>query len=313
MSALLRRITSKYEVDFYCINCFHSYSTKEKLKRHKEVCENYDYCFVEMPKEDNKVLKYNHGEKPMKVPFIIYAVVESLIEKMSNSHNNPEKSSSTKINKHTAPDYSLFTHCSFDTTKNKLDYNRGKNCTKNFCLDLKERAKKKNLIMKKKEMILFSIEENESYLKQEVCYICKKEFIIDDDNGIAFNKKYHKVRDHCHYTGIYRGAPHSTGNLRYKTPKEISVDFIMVLHIIIIFIIKELTKEFEGKFECLGENTEKYITFSVPIKKNDNGKSITYKIKFIDSSRFIQVHYQILLTIYLKDFIMIFAYILNLV
>ena len=53
------------------------------------------------------------------------------------------------------------------------------------------------------------------------------------------------------------------------------------------FIIKELEEEFEGQFECLGGNTEKYITFSVPIKKElDNGKSITYKINFIDSFRF---------------------------
>ena len=53
------------------------------------------------------------------------------------------------------------------------------------------------------------------------------------------------------------------------------------------FIIKQLAKEFDGQFECLGENTEKYITFSVPIKKElDNGKTITYKLKFIDSFRF---------------------------
>ena len=52
-------------------------------------------------------------------------------------------------------------------------------------------------------------------------------------------------------------------------------------------LLKELAKEFDGKFECLGENTEKYITFFVTIKKQlDNGKTITYKLKFIDSSRF---------------------------
>ena len=52
-------------------------------------------------------------------------------------------------------------------------------------------------------------------------------------------------------------------------------------------MIKELAEEFEGQFECFGENKEKYITFSVPIKKNlNNGKSVTYKIKFIDSFRF---------------------------
>ena len=53
------------------------------------------------------------------------------------------------------------------------------------------------------------------------------------------------------------------------------------------FIIKQLLKEFKGQFKCLGENTEKYITFSVPTKKElDNGKIVTYKLKFIDSYRF---------------------------
>ena len=95
-----------------------------------------------MAKEDNKILKYNHGEKSMKAPLIIYAELESLLEKMNTCHNNPEKSSTTKINKHMPSGYSLFTHCSFDATKNKLDYYRGKNFMKNFCLDLIEHATK---------------------------------------------------------------------------------------------------------------------------------------------------------------------------
>ena len=94
------------------------------------------------------------------------------------------------------------------------------------------------------------------YEKQKVCYICKKEF-SSDDNG----KKYRKVRDHCHYTGKFRGVAHNICNLRYKTPKEIPIVFhngsIYDYH----FIIKQLAKELEGKFECLGENTEKFVMF----------------------------------------------------
>ena len=78
----------------------------------------------------------------MKVPFIIYADLESLLEEMNTCNNNPKKSSTTKITQHTPSGYSLFTHCSFDTIKNKLDYYRGKNCMKIFCLDLKEHATK---------------------------------------------------------------------------------------------------------------------------------------------------------------------------
>ena len=91
LSALLRGITSKHDGDFYCSNCFDSYSTKEKLKKHKNICEHHDYCYVEMHEKDNKILKYNHGEKSMKVPLIIYADLESLLEKMNTCHNNPEK------------------------------------------------------------------------------------------------------------------------------------------------------------------------------------------------------------------------------
>ena len=63
-----------------------------------------------MPGKDNKILEYKQGEKSMKVPFIIYADLESLLEKMNSCHNNPEKSSATKINKHTPSGYSLFIH-----------------------------------------------------------------------------------------------------------------------------------------------------------------------------------------------------------
>ena len=102
LSALLRGITSKREEDFYCLNCFHSYSTKDKLKKHKDVCENHDYCYIEMPKKNNKILKYNHGEKSVKIPLLINADIECLLERIDTFHNNPKKSSTTKIATHLA-------------------------------------------------------------------------------------------------------------------------------------------------------------------------------------------------------------------
>ena len=87
---------------------------------------------IAMPKEYNKVLKYNHGEKSMKVSFIIYADLECLLEKMSTCHNNSQKSSTTKKNKHKASGYSSLTKCTFDATRNKLNYYRDKDCMKDF-------------------------------------------------------------------------------------------------------------------------------------------------------------------------------------
>ena len=170
LSALFRGIAGNNNGDFHCLNCFQSYTTENKLKKHKKVCENHGYCYVEMPEEANKILKYNQGKKSMKVPFIIYADLESLLEKMNTCHNNPEKS--TKVNKHTPSDYSLFTHCSFDTTKNKLDYYRCKNCMKNFCLDLREHATKITN-HEKKEMTPLTKKEEKKHNKQKASHICK--------------------------------------------------------------------------------------------------------------------------------------------
>ena len=199
---------------------------------------------------------------------------------MSTCQNNPNESSTTEINKHIPSGYSIFTHCSFNRAKNKLNYYRGKDCIKKFCKDLREHASK-IINFEKKKMIPLTTEEKIYHDDQEICYICKKEF----DNSY---KKHYKVRDHCHYTGKYRGAAHNICNLKYKISKEIPIVFHNGSTYNYHFIIKELVKEFNGNFECLGENTEKYITFSVPIKKKIENKDIeiTYKIKFIDSYRF---------------------------
>ena len=225
----------------------------------------------------------------MKVPFIIYADIESLLKNMNSFHNNLEKSSTTNVSKHTPSDYSLFSQSSFYATQNKFDCYRGKNYMKNFCLDLREHAAK-IIDYEKKEMIPLTKEEKNWQNDQKTCYMCKRIFKAGDAI-----KKYHEVKDHCHYPGKYRSATHNICNLRCKKPKEIPVVFHNGSTYDYHFIIKELAEEFEGEFECLGENTEKYISFSVPIKSeitkndkdgNDKTTKISYKIKFIGSYRF---------------------------
>ena len=70
-SGLLTGITSNHKEDFYCLNCFHSYRTKNKFEAHKKICKNHDYCRVEMPTKDNNTIKYNYGEKSIKLPFVV--------------------------------------------------------------------------------------------------------------------------------------------------------------------------------------------------------------------------------------------------
>ena len=102
----------------------------------------------------------------------------------------------------------------------------------------------------------------------------------------GFSKNYEIVCNHCHYIGTYRAAAHSIRNLRYKTPKYISMVFRYGSNYGYHFIIKQLSEKFEGLLKCLGETTEKYITLSV---------LVNYKMRFIDSVRFIASSFSSLL------------------
>ena len=183
--------------------------------------------------------------------------------------------------------YALSLICSFDSKENKHNFYRGRDCIKRFCSDLKE-PRTKMINYEEKEMIALTDNENKFYEEQEKCHICQQEFCYDKNEKKEF-KIYQKVIDHCFYTGKFRGAAHSICNLKYNVPLEIPVKNDNGSAYDYHFIIKKLAEEFKGQFECLRENMEKYITFSIPIKKeHDNDKIITYKIKSIDSCRFIQ-------------------------
>ena len=95
---------------------------------------------------------------------------------MSTCYNDPEESSTTEVNKHTPSGYWLFTNCSFDKTKNYLDYYRGEDCMKKFCKDLREHTAKVSNCESKVKIPLTKKEEDK-HDNEKVCYICKKGFI----------------------------------------------------------------------------------------------------------------------------------------
>ena len=144
MPGLLRGITSNHNGDFYCLNYFHSYTTKKRLEKHERICKDHDFCHVKMPDENNKILKYNPGEKSLKVPFIIYSDLECLLKKIDTCQNNPERSYTEKKAKHRPSGYSLVTCCSFDKSKTELNYYRGKDCMEKFYNDLEKERNNTN-------------------------------------------------------------------------------------------------------------------------------------------------------------------------
>ena len=238
--------------------------------------------------------------KTLKASFAIYLDLECFLKKEQsrenndNDNNNKNNSNSNKNNNDLGKSYTdkkARHELNYYRVNliNKLNYYREKLCKK-----LKERAIT-IINYEKKKMIPLTKEENKSYKEQEACHICEEKFCIDKYHENCKNKG--KVKDHCHVTGTFRGAVNSKFNLNYKVPKYIPVIIYNAIYDT-YFIINQLGEEFKGELNCIGENMEKYITFSVPIKKKcDDGKTIAYKLRFIDSFSLCQLHYQILLII----------------
>ena len=227
-----------------------------------------------MPKWVEKILKYNHGEKSLKAPFAIYLYLECLLKKEQPCQNYPEKSYTEKKARHEPSGWAMFTRCLFNEKENKLYYYREKDCIEKLCKKLKEHAMKITNY-EEKEMIPLTYEENKSFKEREACHICEEKFCINNDENYKIKRK---VKDHCHFTGKFREAAHSKCNLNYKVPKDISIIIHTAsydTHFIINQSISRMVAEFKGELNCIGEKMEKYITSSVPIKKEcDNGKSI---------------------------------------
>ena len=213
---LLRGVSSTHQGNYYCLNCFHSYRTESTLKRHEEICINNKFTLIKMPTEDKKYIYSTPGKNTLKSPFIIYADFECLLYPLSTCDNTEENSFTIKKNVHKPSGYSLLTSYAYNKSLNEHVFYRGKDCLSNFSKALKNQVNKL-INIKQKPMDPLTDQEKESYANAKTCFICEKPF-GNDKNAI-------KVRDHCHYTGKYRGAAHNACNLHYKVPKSIPVVF----------------------------------------------------------------------------------------
>ena len=189
---MLKGITSKHKGDSYSLNCFHSFASKKSLEKHMKICEDKDYCYIEMAKK-GETLEYYPGVKSMKAPYIIVVDIESLLRKMDTCANDPSKSSTEQnISMKCVDIHCLLTVHSIEKY-NKLDYYRDKDSLKRFCQDLKKQARS-IIDFEKKEMNELTAYEKFNHYIEDKCYIYNKPFYQDKKNN------YIKVRDHCHYT-----------------------------------------------------------------------------------------------------------------
>ena len=169
LSGLLQENSSNHEGYFYCLNCFNSYTTKNKRKKHEEICNNHNSCCIEMPEWVNKTIKHNPGEKSLKKPFSNHLNLECLLKKEqshnNNNNNNIEESYTEKKARHEPSGWSMLIRCSFDEKENKRNYYRGKGCIEKLCQKLKESATE-IINREKNEMVPLTHGENNFYNEQ---------------------------------------------------------------------------------------------------------------------------------------------------
>ena len=283
LSRLLSKQNSKHkEAQHFCTNCLNGFESEIIRDEHYEYCRSKDSVRVEMPTK-NPIVKYADGQYQFKVPFVIYADFESILVPVSGAANNPEMSSTRGINVHQTSGWCMYSKFAYGKVTNPLKQYRGRDCNieSTFCETIMAEAKRLYESAPKKPMDKLTKEQNVEFVTAKECHICFKKF----------SPKDRKVRYHCHYTGKYRGAAHSSCNLRYRIPDYIPVVFHNLAGYDAHLFIKELAKH-TTKIGVIAKNTENYISFSVKVEvekfidKAGNEKSKEIELRFIDSFKF---------------------------
>ena len=284
-SALLSSQVNKRKGKLYfCLNCLNGFDTPEKLEKHKEYCDEEESVKITMP-PPNTFINFKNFVHSEKAPFAIYADFESVLKPLDNCDPDPNRSYTKKYNKHEAVSFVYYIK-SFNESvyKSKLrSYVREKeedpDTTETFIKWLEEDIKIiANLGNKPMDI---TPEEEEQFKQASKCWICGNLLNLQD-----------RVRDHCHFTGRYRGAAHNRCNLQYSKPNNISVFFHNLTGYDSHLFIKKLNKTM-GTIDCIPDNEENYISFSKTIKtgeyKNKKGetKDKNFKIIFKDSMKFL--------------------------
>ena len=212
---------------------------------------------------------------------MIYADFESILVPVNEAPNNPEMSSTRGLNVHQPSGWCMYSKFAYGKVTNPLKQYSGRDCVSKFCETIMAEAKRLYESAPKKPMNKLTKDQNIEFITAKDCHICFKKFSTKD----------RKVRDHCHYTGKYRGAAHSSCNLRYRIPDYIPVVFHNLAGYDAHLFIKELAKH-TTKIGVIAKNTENYISFSVKVEvdkfidKAGNEKSKEIELRFIDSFKF---------------------------
>ena len=267
-----------------CLNCFNSFNSPETLETHKEYCYENESVKTLMP-PPGTFLRFKNFLHSEKAPFAVYADFESLIKPMDNCNPDPNKSYTKKYQKHEPVSF-----CYYIKSFNESVY---ESRIRSYIKETPKHADAIDVFIKwleedvktianiKPKQMIFTEEDRKQFNKASDCWICG-EYLGHD-----------RVRDHCHFTGRYRGPAHNSCNLKYRKPKSVSVFFHNLSGYDSHLFIKKLgTPDKKENIKCIPNNEEKYITFTKTIRtgqytnKKGEIKDKTFDIVFKDSLKF---------------------------
>ena len=269
---------------FICKRCFNHFTKEELLEKHIKYCSNNKSAIVNMP-EPNTMLYFENYHKQLPIPFVVYADFECFTKPMNSCSPNPKDSYNYNYQKHEPSGFCFYVKGIVDKKIKPIIYTKtseDEDIPKLFVEKLTEVTKGiYNDFYRRPKPLKLTRAEQKSFEEAKTCHICNCELKKD------------KVRDHCHFTGQYRGAAHNKCNLMCKKPKVLPVIFHNLQGYDAHLFIKQLAR-LEGKLDCIPSTEEKYISFSKTIKVGeykDYSESvfdINFEIRFLDSFKFLQ-------------------------
>ena len=277
-----------------CKKMSYSFYQSRSFERHITYCSQNETVAVKMPTK-NTILNFQNHFKKLPIPFVVYADFECFTKPINSCQPNPNNSFTQEYQKHEPSGYCLYlkgldgikdNYKPIIYTKKSEDDNISEKFIKHLKIITQSIYRKYYLNPKPLKL---TPEEEKDFESAKLCHICEQEFSVYEKTGEIF-----KVRDHCHFTGKYRGAAHNQCTLKCRKPLILPV----VLHNLQGYdshlFINQLAKV-SGELSCIPSTEEKYISFTKKIKVgeyNSRKKGITspikFEIRFIDSFKFLQ-------------------------
>lgn len=250
----------------FCERCLHAYAREDLLEAHKPECCGIGGTAVrvEMPEEGKNKLSFQNYHKQMPAPYIIYADLEALVNKIEGPELNPTKSNTQRTQQHEACSYCYIVVRCDGQTGPPVEY-RGPNAAEHLLQALQTEERRIKRVLANPKAMRMTREDLRAHRTANICHVCEKPL-----NGDS-------VRDHCHVTGKYRGAAHTACNLKLRlNPKTTTIP--VAFHNLRGYdshLLMQAISKLDGRISCIPNNTEKYISFSLG------------QLRFIDSAQFL--------------------------